>query len=626
MSEGSGPSADRLRVALDRGADHLASLHHDGGYWWEELEANSTITAEHLFLRSALGIATDDERRRIAAELRATQRGDGSWPVWYGGPPDVNVTTEAYYALRLCGVPADDRAMRRARDVVLGLGGADQTRFLTRVWLALLGQFPWSSLPVLPPEMILLPPRAPLSPYRFACWARGTFVALMLLLSRQPTFPQPVGARELFIDEPGAQAPPPPRAPGRWSPWLARGERLARLYNRRPVAPLRRRAEARVVRWICDRQEADGSWGGIQPPWVFSLLALRSVGFPVDHPVMERGLRGFDETFSLHLDSGRRLRIQPCLSPIWDTALAAVAMLDAGRSDSPEVRAAIEWMRAKEVTQYGDWWEIPQRGRPGGWAFEFENIWYPDTDDTAEVLIALRKAGAPRDDPAVQRGVSWLRTMQSADGGWGAFDVDNSMSIMNQLPMCDFGEVLDPPTEDVTAHAVEGLCISGVPASDPAVRAGVEYLVRTQRPDGSWWGRWGVNHVYGTGAVVPALHAAGHDMGSTTVRRAVGWLLDRQNADGGWGEDIRSYTDPAWVGRGESTPSQTAWALLALHAAAPDDPAAGRGLAYLVDRQRPDGSWDEPQFTGTGFPSDFMINYHGYRQYFPVTALARFAG
>ncbi|MGI9539095.1 MAG: squalene--hopene cyclase [Miltoncostaeaceae bacterium] len=619
------PEAPALRDALERGADFLAGMQHSQGYWWEELEANSTITAEHLFLMSALGLADDDLRRRVANELLATQREDGSWAVWFEGPADLNVTAEAYYALKLAGVSPDAPEMRRAREVVLWLGGAGKARFLTRVWLALLGEFPWSALPVLPPEMIFLPPRAPLSPYRFACWARGTFVALMIVLSRRPTFPQPESARELFAHEPGSETPPSPRTPGAWSGWLARGERLARAYNRAPIGPLRRRAEARVARWICDRQEADGSWGGIQPPWVFSLLALHSMGFPLDHPVMRRGLDGFDDTFSLRLDDGERLRIQPCLSPVWDTALAAVALLDAGRAGTPEVDAALGWMRDKEVDRYGDWWEIPRRGRPGGWSFEFENVWYPDTDDTAEVLIALRKAGAAGDDPAVRRGVEWLRAMQSADGGWGAFDVDNTMAIMNQLPMCDFGEVLDPPTEDVTAHVVEALAECGVPADDEAVRRGVTYLARTQRPDGSWWGRWGVNHVYGTGAVLPALAAAGVDMGAPMAQGGLAFLVDHQNVDGGWGEDIRSYTDEEWIGRGTSTPSQTAWALLGIHAVDPGHPAADRGLRYLMDAQRADGSWDEPQFTGTGFPSDFMIKYHGYRQYFPVTALARFS-
>jgi squalene-hopene/tetraprenyl-beta-curcumene cyclase len=613
---------ERAREALARGERHLRGLQDREGWWWGELESNSTMTAEHVFMLHALGRLREEDRPGLVAELRATQGADGGWAKWHSAPPDLSTTVEAYYALKLLGEPVDDPAMVRARELVHRLGGADRTRFFTKLWLAVLGHYPWEHLPVLPPEMILLPDRAPLSPYRFACWARGTFVALMIVLSRQPTYRQALGPEELFTDPAGTHPAGAPKTPGRWTPLLTRAMGLARRYNRRPIRPLRRLAEARVARWICDRQEADGSWGGIQPPWVYSIFALHALGWPLDHPVIARALAGFDDTFTVR--DGDRLRIQACLSPVWDTCLAAVALADAGAaSDDPALRAACDWMLSKEVTRYGDWHHIPRRGRPGGWSFEFANEWYPDTDDTAEVLIALRKAGHPASHPAVRRGVDWLLAMQSANGGWGAFDVDNDRRVMTQLPLCDFGEVLDPPTEDVTAHVVEALVECGVPRDHPAVRRGVAYLWDTQRDDGSWWGRWGVNHIYGTGAALPALAAAGEDMEGPRVRRAVAWLAGHQNPDGGWGEDVRSYAEAEWIGRGESTASQTAWALLALHAAAPGHPSVDAGLDFLARTQRSDGSWDEPWFTGTGFPTDFMINYHLYRLVFPVTALAR---
>jgi squalene-hopene/tetraprenyl-beta-curcumene cyclase len=615
---------DAARAALERAEAHLRRLQSPEGYWWGELESNATIVAEHVFLLHALGLADDDLRRRLSNELLATQGGDGGWRVWYSGPADLSTTAEAYYALRLCGLPPSDRRMAAAREMVLSLGGVNRARFFTKLWLAVLGRYPWSALPVLPPEMILLPPRAPLSPYLFASWARGTFVALMIVLSRNPTFPQAVGLDELFLEPPGAGPAPRPKTPGPWTPALTAGLGLARLYERRPIRSLRRLAEARVARWICERQEADGSWGGIQPPWVYSILALHALGFPLDHPVIARGLAGFEGAFALDLDDGRRLRIQACLSPVWDTALAAVALADAGAAPGdPALASAAGWLLSKEVTRYGDWHQVPRRGRPGGWSFEFANENYPDTDDTAEVLIALRRSGHPPSHPAVRRGVDWLLAMQSAGGGWGSFDVDNDRAVMTQLPLCDFGEVIDPPTEDVTAHVVEALVECGVPRGHAAVRRGVEFLWRSQRDDGSWWGRWGVNHVYGTGAALPALAAAGEDMAGTRVRRAVAWLADHQNADGGWGESVLSYRDPEWIGRGDSTASQTAWALLGLLAAEPGHAAVVGGLAFLARTQRPDGSWDEPWFTGTGFPMDFMINYHLYRQVFPVTALGR---
>jgi squalene-hopene/tetraprenyl-beta-curcumene cyclase len=485
-----------------------------------------------------------------------------------------------------------------------------------------MGQYPWEALPYLPPEMIFLPPRAPLSVYRFACWARQTFVALMVVLSRNPTYPQPAGIDELFVEAPGSVPGPPPRTPGPWTRVFRAAEPLARAWGRRGPRRVADAAYRRIARWILERQEADGSWGGIQPPWVYSLIALHTLGYPVDHPAMKRGFEGLD---GFVIDDGRRLRMQGCVSPVWDTCLATVALADTGIDAAhPAAGRAIDWMRSKEITRYGDWHAIPRRGRPGGWSFEMANRWYPDTDDTAEVILAFVKAGVLPGDGAITRAIDWLLAMQSANGGWGSFDVDNDRRIMTQFPVCDFGETLDWPTEDVTAHILEALAVAGVPSTHPAVRRGIAYLLREQRPDGSWWGRWGVNHIYGTGAVLPALRAVGEDMTRPHVRRAVDWLASRQNPDGGWGERIDSYWDPAWVGRGESTASQTAWALLALLAADRDHPAVAGGVRWLTEHQSSNGEWLEDAFTGTGFPGDFMIKYHYYRLYFPLAALGRY--
>lgn len=608
--------------AVERGRAHLAGLQHADGYWWGELESNATMTAEHLFLLCLFDRADDETKRKVATELLETQRDDGSWPVWFGGPPDLSVAVEAYYALRLAGIPAEDPRMERTRDLVREMGGVNRTRFFTRLWLAVMGQYPWTALPYLPPELIFLPPRAPLSVYRFACWARQTFVALMVVLSRNPTYPQPVGIDELYLEAPGAVPGPPPRTPGPWTRVFRAGFPIARLWGRHGPRRASDAAYRRIGEWILERQEADGSWGGIQPPWVYSLIALHALGYPADHPAMRRGFDGLD---GFVIDDGRRLRMQGCVSPVWDTCLAAVALADAGAGgDDPVLARSIEWMRTKEITRYGDWHAIPRRGVPGGWSFEMWNEWYPDTDDTAEVILAFVKAGVPADDGAVRRGVEWLLAMQSSNGGWGSFDVDNDRTIMTQFPVCDFGETIDWPTEDVTAHIIEALAAAGVPGTHPAIRRAVTYLLGEQRPDGSWWGRWGVNHIYGTGAVLPALRAVGEDMTGPHVRRAVDWLASRQNADGGWGERIDSYWDQAWIGRGESTPSQTAWALLALLAADREHPAVARGIRWLTEHQSPNGEWLEDAFTGTGFPGDFMIKYHYYRLYFPLTALGRY--
>jgi squalene-hopene/tetraprenyl-beta-curcumene cyclase len=474
-------------------------------------------------------------------------------------------------------------------------------------------------VPVLPPEIMILPSWVPLNAYDFACWARQTVVALTIVLTYRPVRPLPFTLDELRGSEPWS----PPAARSLTDRALLRLDRFLHIYHHRPLRRLREFALARAERWVLDRQEADGGWGGIQPPWVYSLMALHLRGYALDHPTMKLGLEGL-ESFTIKEGSERRL--EACQSPVWDTALALVALADAGvpGDDEAVVRAA-DWLLGEEVLARGDWAVRRPRVPAGGWAFEFENVNYPDIDDTAEVVLGLLTVDHPeprRLRTAIDRATVWLEGMQSSDGGWAAFDADNCRTLIRDLPFCDFGEVIDPPSADVTAHSLEMLAALGRTGERPAQR-GLEWLERAQEQDGSWFGRWGVNHVYGTGAAVPALVAAGIDPGSAAIRRAVDWLESHQNADGGWGEDCRSYDDPAWIGRGESTASQTAWALLALHAARERSPAVERGLAFLVETQRPDGTWDEPYHTGTGFPSDFYINYHLYRLLFPIMALGR---
>jgi squalene-hopene/tetraprenyl-beta-curcumene cyclase len=405
---------------------------------------------------------------------------------------------------------------------------------------------------------------------------------------------------------------------------------------------LRRIAMARAERWIVRRQEADGSWGGIQPPWVYSLMALRLNGYALEHPLMRRGIDGLDR-FMVEERPGEQSpltvgpsaapagsrRLEACQSPVWDTALSVVALSDAGLADDhPALVRAGEWLLGEEVEVPGDWRVSRPSLRPGGWAFEFANDNYPDVDDTAEVVLALLRVRVDRPArarAAIERAASWTEGMQSGGGGWGAFDADNTRALVRELPFLDFGEVIDEPSADVTAHAVEMLAALGRARRPETVQA-VRWLISQQEPGGSWFGRWGVNHVYGTGAVLPALIAAGVEPSELCVRRAVSWLERHQNDDGGWGEDPRSYDDPEWVGRGESTASQTAWALLALHAARASPRTVSRGVQWLVDTQREDGGWEEPQYTGTGFPSDYYINYHLYRLVFPIMALGRCLG
>ncbi|HWB21646.1 MAG TPA: squalene--hopene cyclase [Gaiellaceae bacterium] len=606
------PLGSSVRSALDRTSGHLRALQHPAGWWKGELETNVTIEAEDLFLRHYLGLLDEQQVAATARWIRSKQRDDGSWATFYGGPADLSTTAEAYVALRLAGDPADAQHMRLAAELIRDQGGLEASRVFTRMWLSLLGLWSWARVPVLPPEQMLLPARAPLSIYSFGCWARQTIVPLQIATTLRPVEPVAFSVDELRSGvEPAA---PPLDAWGRAFTLIDRG---LRLYARRPLRAVRRRALDTGAQWILDRQEADGSWGGIQPPWVWSIVALHALGYPLEHPALVKGLAGLD-SFTIEDELGRR--IEACQSPVWDTALALIGLLDAGvpPNDDSIARGA-QWLAEREVRVRGDWSVRRPKLEPGGFPFEFANDNYPDIDDTAEIVIALRRAGAGA--AAIDRGVSWMLGMQSSNGGWGAFDADNTSRLPSKLPFCDFGEVTDPPSADVTAHVLEALALEGL-AESPAAQRGIEYLLREQEADGSWFGRWGANHLYGTGAAVPALVACGLG-GHESIRRAVDWLGAVQNEDGGFGEDLRSYRDDSWRGRGASTASQTAWALLALHAAGETGPVAEGAVRFLVESQKDDGSWDEPWYTGTGFPGDFYLNYHLYRQVFPVSALGR---
>jgi squalene-hopene/tetraprenyl-beta-curcumene cyclase len=608
---------DAAEASLERATLHLLSLQQPEGWWKGELETNVTIDAEDLFLRHYLGLLDPVPAGRTATWIRSRQRPDGSWATYYGGPGDLSTTVEAYVGLRLVGDPPDAAHMKRAAAFVRDAGGVEGTRVFTRMWLSLLGLWAWADVPTLPPEQILLPVRAPLSIYSFGCWARQTIVALSIVTALGPS------ARVAFeIDElHGAGYPPAP--PGdAWGRAFLVLDRACHAYGRRPVGAIRRRALRTAERWVVERQERDGSWGGIQPPWVWSIVALHALGYRLDHPVLARALAGL-ERFTIDDELGRRL--EACQSPVWDTALAVVALLDAGvDAGDPAIVRACEWLAAQEVSTRGDWAVRRPRLAPGGFPFEFANESYPDVDDTAVVVLALRRAGH---DPtgAADRGLAWMLGMQSRSGGFGAFDVDNESSLCARLAFCDFGAVTDPPSADVTAHVLETLAYEGRAGERPAVRA-LGWLLAEQERDGSWFGRWGANFVYGTAAALPALAACGLS-GHESARAAVRWLEGVQNPGGGFGEDLRSYRDRSWSGRGTSTASQTAWALLGLEAAgAGGGETAMRAVQWLVETQRRDGGWDEAYYTGTGFPRDFYLNYHLYRDVFPVMALGRVLG
>ncbi|WP_370415873.1 squalene--hopene cyclase [Streptomyces fradiae] len=612
--------------AAERSVAHLLGRQDPEGWWKGDLETNVTMDAEDLLLRRFLGILEPETARAAALHIRGEQRADGTWATFHGGPAELSATIEAYVALRLAGDAPEDPHMARAAAWVREQGGIARARVFTRIWLALFGWWSWDDLPELPPELVFLPSWFPLNIYDFGCWARQTIVPLTVVSAQRPVRPAPFPLDELHTD-PARPNPGKPLAPAAsWDGFFQRVDKGLHLY--RKVAPRRLRKIAMNVaaRWIVERQENDGCWGGIQPPAVYSVIALHLLGYDLQHPVMKAGLESLDR-FAVWREDGARM-IEACQSPVWDTCLATIALADAGvRPDHPALVKAADWMLGEEIVRKGDWAVRRPELPPGGWAFEFHNDNYPDIDDTAEVILALRRVAHPepaRVDAAVRRAARWTAGMQSRNGAWAAFDADNTSPFPNRLPFCDFGEVIDPPSADVTAHVVEMLAWEGR-ADEPRARRGIEWLLAEQEPGGAWFGRWGVNYIYGTGSVLPALTAAGLARSHPAIRRAVDWLRSVQNDDGGWGEDLRSYREERWIGHGESTASQTAWALIALLAAGErESEAVRRGIAWLAATQREDGSWDEPQFTGTGFPWDFSINYHLYRQVFPLTALGRY--
>lgn len=618
---------DTAERALRRATAFLLARQDAQGWWKGDLETNVTMDAEDLLLRQFLGIRDEETTRAAALFIRGEQREDGTWATFYGGPPELSATVEAYVALRLAGDDPSEPHMAKASAWIRGRGGIAAARVFTRIWLALFGWWKWDDLPEMPPELIYFPKWMPLNIYDFGCWARQTIVPLTVVSAKRPVRPAPFPLDELHTD-PGRPNPPAPLDPlGTWEGAFQRLDKVLHGYHKVALKRLRRAAMNSAARWIIERQENDGCWGGIQPPAVYSIIALHLLGYDLQHPVMRAGLESLDR-FAVWREDGARM-IEACQSPVWDTCLATIALADAGLpADHPQLVRAADWMLGEEIVRPGDWSVRRPQLPPGGWAFEFHNDNYPDIDDTAEVVLALRRVKHPdpeRVEKAIARGVRWNLGMQSKNGAWGAFDVDNTSAFPNKLPFCDFGEVIDPPSADVTAHVVEMLAVEGL-SHDPRTRRGIEWLLAEQEPGGAWFGRWGVNYIYGTGSVVPALVAAGLPAAHPAIRRAVAWLETVQNDDGGWGEDLRSYPDPAeWGGKGTSTASQTAWALLALLAAGErDSKAVEHGVAWLAQTQRGDGGWDEPQFTGTGFPWDFSINYHLYRQIFPLTALGRY--
>ncbi|MFN7850505.1 MAG: squalene--hopene cyclase [Dolichospermum sp.] len=627
---------DRIKVkqvvdAIAASQKHLLSIQNPDGYWWAELESNVTITSEAVLLHKIWGTEKTRPLHKVENYLRSQQREHGGWELFYGDGGDLNTTVEAYMALRLLGVPATDTALLKAKSLILAKGGISKTRIFTKLHLALIGCYNWRGLPSLPPWVMLLPDNFFFNIYELSSWARSSTVPLLIVFDRKPIFniDQPINLDELYAEGVNNVCWELPKN-GDWSDIfniLDDGFKLAESIN---FVPFRNEGIKAAEKWILERQEVTGDWGGIIPAMLNSLLALKCLDYDANDPVIERGLKAVD---NFAIETENSYCVQPCVSPVWDTAWAIRALIDSGFApNDPAIVKAGEWLIEKQILDYGDWNVKNKQGKPGAWAFEFENRFYPDVDDSAVVVMALHQAKLRNEElkkQAIDRALNWITTMQCKPGGWAAFDLDNDQEWLNSVPYGDLKAMIDPNTADVTARVLEmlGACNLSIPANN--LEKSLDYLLKEQEIEGCWFGRWGVNYIYGTSGVLSALALINPLKYARDINQGAAWLVKVQNSDGGWGETCFSYNDHILKGKGDSTASKTALALIWLFSAgeATDKLAIDsieKGINYLLETQKLDGTWDEEYFTGTGFPCHFYLKYHLYQQYFPLMALGRY--
>ena len=617
-----------LENAINKGADHLLSLQEKSGYWHGELEADSTLESDYIYYLYVLGKAEPARIAKLANYVRRKQLADGGWSIYPGGPSELNATCKAYFALKLVGDNPKSPHMVQAREMVLRLGGLEKSNSYVRFYLALAGALGWEMVPAILPEMMLLPNWFYLNIYEMSSWTRGIVIPMAILSALRPDFRLPEHAQvdELFVD-PSRKASAFDWSESliSWRNFFLAADRAMKLYEKLPWKPLRARALREAKAWVLEHIERTEGLAAIYPAMMNSIFALMALGHGPDDPLTSREIREFAR---FEIEDRDTIRLQPCVSPVWDTAIAMVALEEAGvPADHPALVKSADWILSKQVLGPGDWQVKNKDAAPGGWVFEFRNDFYPDVDDTAFVLMALQRVkftDPNRMEAAVRRGVQWLLSMQNRDGGWAAFDRDNNKDFLSNVPFADHNAMLDPSTADVTARVLECLGRFGWTANHPAIKRALQFLLKDQCEDGSWFGRWGVNYVYGTSGVLAlAGNGFAHRQGILPARRE--WLRSVQKPDGSFGESLRSYHEPQTKGEGNSTASQTAWGLIGLLAGTePTDPAIQNAVSYLVDQQNADGSWSEDEFTGTGFPCVFYLKYHLYRNSFPLYALARF--
>jgi len=622
-------SASPLDDAIAAAQALLFDIQHVDGHWCGELEGDTILESEYLLMLYSLGLADERRVRQACAYLRKQQLAEGGWAIYAGGPTDLSATVKAYFVLKLFGDDPDAPHMARAREIILRLGGIDNCNSFTKIYLSIFKQYEWSKCPAVPPELILLPNWFVFNIYEMSYWSRCIVVPLSIIWAHKPTCDVPVSIQELRCT-PNPDTTQRPFRERFWRSFFTLTDVALKAIESSHLTPLRRRAIDKAKAWIFERLQMSGGLGAIFPPIINTIFAFRCLGYAVDDPLVEAQLA---ELRKLEIESDDdTLHLQPCFSAIWDTALAIHCLRASGvPEDDDRLLAATRWLLDKQTTHIGDWKHKNPEGEPGGWAFEYDNEFYPDTDDTSEVLIALATVKFPdaaedrRRIESIDRAVQWQFTMQNDDGGWGAFDKGCENDVYTFIPFADHNAMIDPSCEDITGRTVEALQLLGYARSHPVMRKAVKYLYDTQTHDGAWYGRWGSNYIYGTWLAARGLAVAGDPIESEPLQRSVRWFYAKQNDDGGWGELQSSYDDPALKGIGPSTPSQTAWAILTLlELGEADSPAVRRGVDYLLDRQRDDGTWFDQIWTATGFPKVFYLRYHLYATYFPLWALAAY--